>query len=260
MDIMAPVFVIAGAFFSSIWNRHLSAGDTFGTLLVLALITYPLMDVMHGYSTVASTVACFHRIQAYLVAPDTVDSRTILPSCQASGPESSEKGNVPSPGSGGSDSEHTQDNIIEFSNASISATAGATSLLKKLFLSFKRATFSIIIGPTGTGKTTFLRSVLGEAAISAEAEASVRVIDESIAYCGQTPWIRNESIRSNILSGLPYERVWYEFVVHACLLTADLQQLPRGDLTRAGNNGCKLSGGQRQRIVSNTALPLNIHC
>jgi ABC-type arginine transport system ATPase subunit len=37
-------------------------------------------------------------------------------------------------------------------------------------------------------------------------------------------------------------------VVHACALELDLQILPKGDQTMAGERGINLSGGQRQRV------------
>ncbi len=37
-------------------------------------------------------------------------------------------------------------------------------------------------------------------------------------------------------------------VIHACALELDLQILPKGDQTMAGERGINLSGGQRQRV------------
>lgn len=37
-------------------------------------------------------------------------------------------------------------------------------------------------------------------------------------------------------------------MIHACALELDLQILPKGDQTMAGERGINLSGGQRQRV------------
>ena len=53
---------------------------------------------------------------------------------------------------------------------------------------------------------------------------------------------------------------WYATILWACELNADLEQLPRGDLTVVGSNGAGLSGGQKQRIVRLMSRnTLNIH-
>lgn len=246
VDINTPVFVIGGAFFTSIWDGHLSAAEAFGTLLVLAIITKPLMNFMKGYKTLAATAACFQRVQAYLLASDARDLRTLIRSGPHTPPTSTEKTHPTGSGSSTSDLSSPKCDI-EFLNASVGATENSGDVLKGVSLSFKKSAFSIVLGPTGTGKTTFLRAILGEASFS---PGSVTVQDEMVAYCAQTPWIRNESIRNNILSGGVYDRAWYESVINACLLNEDLQQFPRGDLSRAGDNGGRLSGGQRHRVVS----------
>lgn len=70
-----------------------------------------------------------------------------------------------------------------------------------------------------------------------------------IAYCGQRPWLRNTSIRKNIIGPNPFDPVLYEVVLNSCALNQDLQQLPNRDLTIVGINGAKLSGGQKHKVV-----------
>lgn len=68
-----------------------------------------------------------------------------------------------------------------------------------------------------------------------------------IAYCSQQVWLRTETVRNNILNGLPYDKIWYEAVVYACALDEEIELLHSGSL---GHNGSNISGGQKQRIVS----------
>ena len=49
--------------------------------------------------------------------------------------------------------------------------------------------------------------------------------------------------------GLPYDEERYKAVIHACALELDLQILPNGDQSMAGERGINLSGGQRQRCA-----------
>ncbi|KAJ2861529.1 hypothetical protein GGI22_002433, partial [Coemansia erecta] len=69
-----------------------------------------------------------------------------------------------------------------------------------------------------------------------------------IAYVAQEAWLRNATIRENILFGEPYDRERYEEVLHACALKPDLRILVAGDMTEIGERGVTLSGGQKQRI------------
>ena len=50
----------------------------------------------------------------------------------------------------------------------------------------------------------------------------------SIAFCQQSPWIQNATLRDNVLFGRPYEAAFYARVLSACALDADLEMLPDG--------------------------------
>lgn len=105
-----------------------------------------------------------------------------------------------------------------------------------------------IIGPVGCGKSTLINSFLGNTCLwSGEFKKS----SGCIAYCSQTPWIQNLSLRDNVLFGLDYEqvRIDYEKAVDAAALIPDFNQLPSNDLTEIGERGINLSGGQKARGI-----------
>ncbi|ORX68025.1 P-loop containing nucleoside triphosphate hydrolase protein [Linderina pennispora] len=62
-------------------------------------------------------------------------------------------------------------------------------------------------------------------------------------------WLRNATIRDNILFGSGYDQMRYEEVLRVCALKPDLRIFPAGDLTEVGERGIALSGGQRQRVA-----------
>ncbi|KAJ0166590.1 Multidrug resistance-associated protein 1 [Colletotrichum tanaceti] len=72
---------------------------------------------------------------------------------------------------------------------------------------------------------------------------------DGAAYCAQSTWLNSSSIEKNILAGSTRQDDWYETVVRACALEADLALLPSGDQTIVGSRGRSLSGGQRQRVA-----------
>ena len=55
-----------------------------------------------------------------------------------------------------------------------------------------------------------------------------------MAYVPQEAWIRNASIKDNILFGRAYNEAFYEKIVSACALGQDLITFPAGDMTEIG--------------------------
>ena len=55
-----------------------------------------------------------------------------------------------------------------------------------------------------------------------------------MAYVPQQAWIRNATVRDNILFGKTYNPALYEHVIENCALGPDLEILPGGDMTEIG--------------------------
>ena len=56
----------------------------------------------------------------------------------------------------------------------------------------------------------------------------------SISYAAQSPWLRYQSIKDNILFGYPFEEERYKEVIECCALQPDLEMLEDGDATEIG--------------------------
>ncbi|MCJ1353394.1 MAG: hypothetical protein MMC33_003380 [Icmadophila ericetorum] len=166
---------------------------------------------------------------------------------------------------------------ISLSNASIAWPADSQEedpdrfTLRDINVKFPHHELSVISGKTGSGKSLMLAAILGEVDLIAgeikiptAPPVSVRcdhnatrgnwIIDSSIAYVAQVPWIENATIKDNILFGLPLDTGRYKKVISVCALEKDLEMLPEGELTDIGANGINLSGGQRWRISFARAL------
>ena len=74
------------------------------------------------------------------------------------------------------------------------------------------------------------------------------IIDGSIAYIPQIPWILNETVRNNIIFQNSFNLEKYKKVVNICQLEADFELFKSGDMTSISDKGDNLSGGQRVRI------------
>ena len=122
-------------------------------------------------------------------------------------------------------------------------TVNVTPFFSNLNLEVSSKSFLGVIGPVGSGKSSFLSIFLKEMTLTGRYNWP-----EKVAYCPQESWIYIASIRENILIGRPFNSDKYKQVTTACCLLSDFQQLPEKDQTVVGERGVTLSGGQRARI------------
>ncbi|KAG2373418.1 hypothetical protein C9374_012157 [Naegleria lovaniensis] len=135
--------------------------------------------------------------------------------------------------------------MISFKDATM-AWEQEEAVLKNINLDIKRGEFCVVIGRVGQGKSSILSSILGELkTISGSIEKRPGC---SYSYVSQESWIRNETIRDNIMFGEEYDEEKYVKVIHACNLETDFSQLMASDLTIIGEKGINLSGGQKTRV------------
>lgn len=118
---------------------------------------------------------------------------------------------------------------------------------QKLDLSLENGTVSVLRGPSASGKTALLQSILGEVKL---AEGSIGVFHGPVAYCGQTTWLQSTSIKENITGSSEVDGAWYARVVDACDLRVEFNKFPESDSTVICTNDVSLSLGQKMKIVS----------
>ena len=83
---------------------------------------------------------------------------------------------------------------------------------------------------------------LGSATSGAGSGRGSGGVGVKVGYVSQQAWIRNCTLRDNILLGAPFIEDRYWEVIDACQLTRDLDILPAGDMTEIGERGVNLSG------------------
>lgn len=147
--------------------------------------------------------------------------------------------------------------LVSFQNCHFGWETGGNPILKDLNIDIESNLITMVVGPVGSGKSTFLESILGE---TVELQGHTLRGFGSIAYCSQTPWLTNNSVRQNIVSAAGIEEGFYASVLWACGLDPDLAQLANGDLINIGSNGSNLSGGQKQRVALARAIYARPRC
>ncbi|KAF9469452.1 P-loop containing nucleoside triphosphate hydrolase protein [Collybia nuda] len=123
-------------------------------------------------------------------------------------------------------------------------------------LIFRKGSINLIVGPTGSGKTSLLMALLGEMHFIPSGPSSWFNLPRSggVAYAAQESWVTNATIRENIVFGSSFDEERYNKVIQQCALTRDLELFNAGDHTEVGERGLTLSGGQKARITLARAI------
>ncbi|KAG0047342.1 hypothetical protein BGZ83_007579 [Gryganskiella cystojenkinii] len=124
------------------------------------------------------------------------------------------------------------------------------AILNNVTMTLRRNELLAIVGPVGSGKSSFCMALLQEMPLVSGSFVLAHNEQRRIrmSYSAQSPWIFAGTIRSNILFGSHFDQERYDKVIKACELTRDLSLFPQGDDTIIGEKGVTLSGGQRARV------------
>lgn len=123
----------------------------------------------------------------------------------------------------------------------------------------KRGSFTVITGRIGSGKTTLLRALLGLLPASAgEIRWNGQPVDSPAeflspprsAYTPQVPLLFSETLKNNILMGVPEDQVDLDLAIQYAVMERDIAEFENGLETLLGAKGVKISGGQRQRTAA----------
>ncbi|KAH3670504.1 hypothetical protein OGAPHI_001019, partial [Ogataea philodendri] len=244
---VAPSIVsLVTFYFFTVWQgESLTTPIAFTSLSLFNLLRTPLDQLAEMMSFVIQSKVSLDRIEQFLDEPETEKYDQLT---YPRGPDSP---------------------LVGFENATFywSKNSKNEFALRDLNIDFKVGKLNVIVGPTGSGKTSLLLALLGEMDLdkghvflpgaSAREELipnPVTGLVESVAYCAQTAWLLNATIKENILFASPFNQERYDAVIYACGLARDLEILEAGDETEIGEKGITLSGGQKQRVSLARAL------
>ncbi|KZV66005.1 ATP-binding cassette transporter [Peniophora sp. CONT] len=256
----SPILVTLAAFFhfAVIRGEVLTASTAFTSIAVFDEMKFALNALPETLINMLQSLVSLRRIEKYLHGREVAP----IPSLGANvNPIAFQNATVTWP----QDRSQTASSTPNLSTAS---TPGRGKfVLVDLNLNFPRGELSLVCGKLGSGKTLLLLSLLGEADhltgqilcprsppdaianLSRGAPAPEDWIVEGVcAYVPQAAWLRNASIKENILFNMPYDETRYQKTLEACALINDLKILEDGDESEIGERGVNLSGGQKARV------------
>nr|POE50464.1 isoform 3 of canalicular multispecific organic anion transporter 2 [Quercus suber] len=279
--IFAPVWspILTFSLYAGLGQQGNSAFDfakVFTSLSILTLLNSPLTTVIHTLPTLAGSLASFQRVQNHLNGIKREDNRVAFgnqkqddmmrrldtgtlaanaadasPVARSNLEYSEESLKKPESEQTSTHSQLADADIIASVQGTFSWTEDSEPLITVPDWSIPRGMFTMVLGPVGCGKSTLLKSLLGE--LSAF-KGSIRTNYSGVAYCDQTVWIPNETVREIIVNGEPFDNSWYQTVIETCALEEDVRNWPKGDETVAGTKGISMSGGQKNRLAIARAI------
>ncbi|KAM5387652.1 hypothetical protein ACJA88_000912 [Fusarium oxysporum] len=249
--LMSPV--AAFALFQGVASNSgetLDATRLFSAMSLIILLAQPLFFMFEVILDMSAALGAFERIQIFLTQESQRDSRQQQSVVELNAPDQGNRDSIelrmlrePSLTSAANSS--MSDVVIQVSDANISWSEDRV-ILRNLSFAVGRNQLVLLLGPVASGKTTLLKALLGEVP---NITGSIDIHSKGIAWCEQSPWLLNRTIRENIIGYSHFDPVLYQAVVKACDVEKDFRQLTQGDSTVIGSKGLALSGGQKQRVA-----------
>ncbi|KAF7972890.1 hypothetical protein HWV62_16688 [Athelia sp. TMB] len=288
----SPILVTLVAFwhFTVVRGEELTPAIAFTSITIFNELKYALNALPETFINILQSLVSLRRIEKYLgateIIPVPADQSTEIAFRSAtvtwaqdrsSSRTSSVSSTYPStPTTPGASTPST----------SVPSTPGAGKkfILTDITASFPQGELSLVCGKLGSGKTLLLMALLGEVDLLAGQVVAPRSPPDSLAkeskqirvgvewivpgMCGYVPqvaWLRNASVKDNILFNLPLDEERYQKTLEVCALVTDLEILEGelrtaptldrpdmavadGDQSEIGERGVNLSGGQKARV------------
>ncbi|XVF46077.1 hypothetical protein PTKIN_Ptkin02bG0259100 [Pterospermum kingtungense] len=203
-------------------GRPLTSGSVLSTLATLKILQEPIYNLPELASLIAQAKISIDRLQDFLREKNQ-DQSISNRNGQAS-----------------------DDDVIDLRRGEYAwETSQQPTIIIDQDIRVKRGCKVAVCGLVGSGKSSFLSSILGEIP---RVSGSKTEVFGSKAYVSQTAWVQSATIKDNILFGKELNVSFYDDVVEGCALKKDIESFVDKDSTMVGERGINLSGGQKQRL------------
>ncbi|EJP68544.1 multidrug resistance protein MDR, putative [Beauveria bassiana ARSEF 2860] len=241
-DLLCPTILVAAALFRGAFGDLIMPAMVYPTLAIVALVQLPLSALFRSYPAAMTTLGCFERLREFLCHEEHRDPRILQIPHEVEDDRSPHQDSLMERLEG---RERQSPGMVHFDDVSLTIFGSDKPILSGINFTLFPGSMAALFGPTGSGKTSFINSILGEVEILS---GTLHVEDTAIALVGQSTWLPNLSLLECIVGACEYNDVWFRTVVTACHLLQDIAQLPGGVDYVVGSGGLALSGGQRQRV------------
>ncbi|HGY3147167.1 TPA: SmdA family multidrug ABC transporter permease/ATP-binding protein [Morganella morganii] len=234
---MSNLLAVAGGSWM-VMQGTLTLGGLTSFIMYLGLMIWPMLALAWMFNIVERGSAAYSRIQSLLETPPVL----------ADGTES------PQPGRG----------ELSVAVDKFCYPESRRAVLHDIRFTLRPGRLLGLCGPTGCGKSTLLALIQRHYDVTAGTicfqgkPLPALTFDgwhARLAVVNQTPFLFSDTIANNIALGRP--GATQEEIEHAARLASvhdDIERLPLGYETQAGERGVMLSGGQKQRISIARAL------
>ena len=221
-------------------NQELTVGELITFSLLLTQFSWPVMQLGNQVARFAQSAISFDRVMEVIEAvPDIEETDDLL------------------------DIEHFEE--IKFDNYTFEYPNKGYSTIKGIDLTIKNGKSLGVVGRTGSGKSTLIKSLLrryvinddnsllvNNKSINAYKKTSIRKL---VSYVPQEHLLFARSVRDNILmGGNDNSNIDINYAIKMADFEKDLAFLENGLDTIVGEYGVTLSGGQKQRLSIARAL------
>lgn len=227
-------FILATSTFGAIAafsSRPLNAATIFPSLSLFFLIKNPMVELPSAFVSLARAWVSFERLSSFFGAATLAEFESRVTYLVPEHIQSDDD---------------TTNIAVSINNATVAWNESYSSkiALRDINLTVKKGELCCIVGRVGSGKSALCKAICGLLSVhSGTIECKL-----TLGYVSQSPWLRNETIRDNIVFQSSFDEEWFDKVVDACALREDLLNLPDGSNTLVGEKGYSLSGGQKARV------------
>nr|XP_019050369.1 ATP-binding cassette transporter [Kwoniella bestiolae CBS 10118]OCF29299.1 ATP-binding cassette transporter [Kwoniella bestiolae CBS 10118] len=232
--------VVTFAMYTLVQQKQLSAATVFTSMVVFELVKSQMGMCFYLINAFVTAWVSLQRIDKFLTSSEMIDEYSEGKIATIKTPEQLEA---------------ETEGLIRIQNATFSWGPVESGNTQEFSLRIPEVTFvkgkiNLITGPTGSGKSSLLKALVGELHFEQKQGSFFHLPREGgVSYAAQESWCMSDSIKDNVLFGEPYEHDRYVKTLRACALEPDLKLFDDGDNTEVGEKGITLSGGQKARLT-----------